>query len=60
MKKDANLLDTVRDLLGVLRTLYHAVAAKDTFVSDDMRLTSRKADGFDGTLSDTTEAGFTV
>ena len=60
LDKNSHLLGAIRDLLGILRTLYDTVAAKDTLVAYNLRLIARKSDRLYRTLSDASEAGFAI
>ena len=60
LQKNSYLLGGVCNLLCILRALYHTVTAKDTLVTYNMCLVTRKADCLYGTFSYTAEAGFAI
>ncbi len=60
LNEHLSLFGLVHDLLGVLGADHKAVAAKDTFVADDVRLITGEAYGFHRIMADTFIAVFAV
>jgi hypothetical protein len=60
LQQNAYFFGVINDLLGVLRTNYKAVSAKDAFVADNMRLISGKANGLYRTVANTFIAVFAI
>ena len=60
MQQDAYFFGVINDLLGVLRTHYKAVTAKNALIADNMRLISGKAYGLYRTVANTFIAVFAI